>query len=272
MDNEWLTISQFSKIVKKSRQTIYNRLDKDLTGYWTEVDSTKYINRAALSLFMSKEPVKLDSQLDNEFDKMDSKFDRLDSNLTAYLTAIDTLKAELEKVHAEFSTLQANSSAQLAAKDEHIKELEAGHKAEIKELKEEHKEEVRELKAEYKAQLAEKANLIKDLTTSLMREQELNARQQQLTATEQGQLTDQNKGAASSSSTDKASDFVQVKEAPAAQTGESQSNEEEGSGEDQSGNQTTETESKGSSADDLEEEKPKRGIFGGIIDKLFKRK
>lgn len=90
-----MTIAAFAKAAGVSRQTIYNRLDKDLTRYLTEVDSVKYLDRAALQLFVSN----LDSQIDKEFD----------TDLTAYLTTIDILKHEVEMLQG-----------QLTVKDEQI--------------------------------------------------------------------------------------------------------------------------------------------------------
>jgi hypothetical protein len=100
--SQLLTIAAFAKAAGVSRQTVYKRLDKDLTGeltrYLTEVDSVKYLDKAALQFFVSTGTVKGDSQIDSQVDK------GIDRELTGYLTAIDTMKAQIDSLQKQLET------------------------------------------------------------------------------------------------------------------------------------------------------------------------
>lgn len=100
--SQLMTIAAFAKAAGVSRQTVYKRLDKDLTGeltrYLTEVDSVKYIDKAALQFFVSTDTVKGDSKIDSQVDK------EIDRELTGYLTAIDTLKAQIDSLQKQLET------------------------------------------------------------------------------------------------------------------------------------------------------------------------
>lgn len=119
--SQLMTIAAFAKAAGVSRQTIYNRLDKDLTRYLTEIDSVKYIDKAALQLFVSNLDSQVDSQIDKEFDTDLTGFD---SNLTAYLTMIDSLKEQIEALQqqltvkdGQISFLQEQAARQLQTID-----------------------------------------------------------------------------------------------------------------------------------------------------------
>lgn len=127
--SQLMTIAAFAKAAGVSRQTVYKRLDKDLTGeltrYLTEVDSVKYIDKAALQFFVSTRTVKGDSQIDSQIDKeFDTDLTGFDSNLTAYLTMIDSLKEQIEALQqqltvkdGQISFLQEQAARQLQTID-----------------------------------------------------------------------------------------------------------------------------------------------------------
>lgn len=100
--HEYLSIKEFAKRAGVSRQTVYNRLDKDLTAYCKVVDKQKMLDIQALELFSSQEPVKFDSQIDSQI------LQQFDCNLTAVLEA---LKAQLE---AKDKQLQAAAEEKAA--------------------------------------------------------------------------------------------------------------------------------------------------------------
>ena len=118
--SELLTVKEFAKAAGVTRQTIYNRLDKDLTEYLTEIDSVKYIDTAALQLFKSKFDSQIDSQIDS---KIDTDLTGFDSNLTQILQQNKENQAvTISTLNARIDELTADKERLLKEKDELKKE------------------------------------------------------------------------------------------------------------------------------------------------------
>lgn len=49
--NEYISITEFSKLANVSRQTIYRRLDKDLKNFTQTINGNKKISKSALVMF-----------------------------------------------------------------------------------------------------------------------------------------------------------------------------------------------------------------------------
>ena len=160
-NTELLTIKEFAQAAGVSRQTIYNKLDKDLTAYLTEIDNVKYIDKAALSLFVSNSAVKFDSQIDKEFDNNLTGFD---TNLTAILQVLQN----------QLDTMRADHAAEIDRMTRQI---------------EDYKEQLRAKDV----QIAARDSQIADLTQQLDHAQELHARTQATTQATVLMLTDKKK-------------------------------------------------------------------------------
>ena len=102
-----MTVKEFATAAGVSRQTIYNKLDTDLTEYLTEIDSVKYIDKAALKLFKSK----LDSQIDSQIDcKIDSDLTKiLQGHISTLQNQIEELKADKQRLNAQNEELTATN-------------------------------------------------------------------------------------------------------------------------------------------------------------------
>ena len=105
MNEQILTIKEFSKLAGVSVQALYQRLNKSLQGYVVEVDGKKHLKREALSLFDKVEHQEEEKTVEQDSIKETSKVEQ---------GLIDTLQSTI-------TILQE----QLKTKDEQIAELNA---------------------------------------------------------------------------------------------------------------------------------------------------
>lgn len=111
-DIEYISVSEFAKKANVSRQTIYNRLNSDLTNFVKEDLQTgrKNINTKALILFDNgqsngvKEVVKIDRITDNEESgATHNKDSKVNENLTLL---IETLQSQLKEKNKQIDELK----------------------------------------------------------------------------------------------------------------------------------------------------------------------
>ena len=89
MKEEYLTIAEFAKRAGVSRQTIYNRLDTDLTDFTKLSNGRKLVNSKALRLFGVEE---FDNSVKHTFTDLAAYFDKQNETLSRL---VDTLEDEL---------------------------------------------------------------------------------------------------------------------------------------------------------------------------------
>lgn len=103
----YISISEFAKKAGVSRQTIYNRLDKDLKPYLQIIDNQKKLDIRALELF------KKENDCQEECQENDKQFTTLDKDLTSALQAdfdllnrtISILETELNEKNSRINDL-----------------------------------------------------------------------------------------------------------------------------------------------------------------------
>ena len=89
MKEEYLTIAEFAKRAGVSRQTIYNRLDSDLTDFTKLLNGRKLVSSKALRLFGVEE---FDNSVNHTFTDLAAYFDKQNETLSRL---VDTLEEEL---------------------------------------------------------------------------------------------------------------------------------------------------------------------------------
>jgi len=89
MKEEYLTIAEFAKRAGVSRQTIYNRLDTDLTDFTKLSNGRKLVSSKALRLFGVEE---FDNSVKHTFTDLAAYFDKQNETLSRL---VDTLEEEL---------------------------------------------------------------------------------------------------------------------------------------------------------------------------------
>lgn len=99
---QYITIAEFAKRAGVSRQTVYNRLDKDLTEFVKVIDNRKHIDKTALSMFSAENQNNSDHNETSSNDDV-SNVSNNNDNLTKKL--IDSLTAELEIKNKQIETL-----------------------------------------------------------------------------------------------------------------------------------------------------------------------
>ena len=98
--DEYISIKEFAARVGVTRQTVYNRLDKDLTPFLQVVGSKKSISVRALALFEADEVVDDACQeVDNNLVKI------LHENVKTLQDAFTVLTAQLEAKDVQISDL-----------------------------------------------------------------------------------------------------------------------------------------------------------------------
>lgn len=127
-DKQYISVSRFAKKANVSRQTIYNRLDSDLTGF-VKVDlqtGRKTIDISALSLFDNlqksvKDDVNLTVKFDNELDTLEPGVN--DKNIAIL---IETLQKQLEEKNKNIEELRSEKKElkeELKQANEHNRSL-----------------------------------------------------------------------------------------------------------------------------------------------------
>jgi len=115
--DEFISVSKFAKKVNLSRQTIYNRLDSDLTSFVKEDLKTgkKMIDIKALKLFNDGL-----SNVKNDVNKV-VKFDKRIDNY--FQVELEFLRQELQAKNDQIAKLNDQLDTQLEKKDTQISEL-----------------------------------------------------------------------------------------------------------------------------------------------------
>lgn len=99
-------VTSFSRLAGVSRQTVYNRLSKDLAPFVTVEGGYKLIDDAALSLFSSPVPdAALPESLTGE--ELSKSVNCQDEDLTVLQAQITALQEEIEGLREDKAHLQA---------------------------------------------------------------------------------------------------------------------------------------------------------------------
>lgn len=106
MKDEYISISEFARRAGVSRQSVYKRIDNDLSGFCKVDKGKKVINTKGLGMFVVNQPV--NQPVNQTVNQVDSQN-----------TAIDALKKALELMENQNETLKT----ELAAKDRQIDQL-----------------------------------------------------------------------------------------------------------------------------------------------------
>lgn len=132
--NDYLTIAEFAKLAGVSRQTVYNRIDKDLSSFVKVFDNRKRIHKTALSLFLSDIHDNFNGSDTKSNSNMSSDFTRLIDNLTGELdnknmqikmlmkqneTLTELLKSTQEQLSASMALHAGTLQAQLQTSEDH---------------------------------------------------------------------------------------------------------------------------------------------------------
>ena len=98
--SEYISISEFARRAGVSRQTIYNRLDGDLSNFCKTVKGQKVINDKALTLFSVKESNDLTA-----WEIMQKQIDMMERTNQKLLTELDVKNRQIDMLNHQMNEL-----------------------------------------------------------------------------------------------------------------------------------------------------------------------
>ena len=113
-NNDLLTIKEFAKNAGVSRQSIYNRLTKDLQPYLQIIDNKKYLNKRALDLFTVKSVNQFTVNIDNSIlQVLQEQLSIKDKQIETLNQTIEQLNKRLEESHILIDQQQKLHAAEI---------------------------------------------------------------------------------------------------------------------------------------------------------------
>lgn len=124
MDKQYYTIKELSKIVGRTTQSIYQRLDKDLKIYLKEIDGKKVLDKEVLTVYDQEMNKDIEQDIDNSLLKTievlkeqlnikDQQIEKLQDELSEQNSHIRNQSDELVTLVKQVNELQRNNQALL---------------------------------------------------------------------------------------------------------------------------------------------------------------